>query len=1623
VNTHRSAWPAIAPALVCALTVFSGTLAYAAFPPPANDTSATAIAVGPLPAIIEGANVNGTNTINATTLGGLASVPGPDVFYRFTPSATGDYWAMMIPWIQVPQYGSSGGGLPNPNLCIYIRRVSDGVFIAGSDANPGKQADTVVAMLSAGVEYDIVIDSTSNLPLVREFEFTLVVSEAPSGSPEDCAGPGTVPFGPFPHAAVGSLTGAVDDFTFVEGTGRCDVSNTIGLASLGPDHVYEFTTGPNPSDAGEYLVNLVPAGTAWNGYIYVADSCPPFFPLGCLGAASHTSFTTQQSETLVVSLDFDKTYYIFVDAATTLLTDAKYALIVSKAEDYRIREIEPNDTPATATPLDPSEQNGGQILGGADVDYHALAADAGDRLYAFLDNGNNLLSSIDVELRVFHTDGVSLLELDDDDGEGSSSAVNILVQRSSAFSAAIAGLSLSSAGTYYLHAQSESAVSTVARYLLHYGIEPGGRGASGECEPNDGLDAADVSGKEYFEGIIETDGDVDTYEFDAVAGDRVYVSLDGDPERDSGGDADNDPLSLDGALAVFDPAGDAFLSDHDDPNLVGGGQIPDFPAEALAFVAPASGTWRVRVSGGGAGDFGPGKSYRLAIFKNNQAPALIEGVDPVIDSVTPDFGDDMIDIVASDDAPGDSGICAVGLSGDSDNIQVFAAFTPGDGVVSITVSLVNPGMSGSGKVVVTDCAGNTACAFVQIDADPPVCGGAAATSPRRVFRSTHGPIHAPDNQPLGPGIDGTIDIAEAGTIDDLNVTLTIETIRPLDVDVFLESPLGTRLEIVTDRGGSSAFDITEATFDDGASELMSLLSSEAPYTGTWLPEGAGGLAVFNGQDVGGTWKLNVIDDASSGSGAGGGARLVRWSLDADAGLPNPEFFQGSVSDTAGVSGGIASIVLSAGVNVVLEVSPDFVPGDLTTEYTLSLINPSQNGSGTITVTDTSDNSCQSLIALDGLLDASSPSNSGAATRDIEIGAEVLTTVASADPAGVVSSVVVPDTAPVGEVEVDITVDTLNVGRIASTLTHGGSVASLINRVGMDERGSVGLTKDNIEITLDDDAPAADDAHVEPPLGSIEFLGVHQPDGRGAIIGDGITSDDRDNMMFALEGLDAAGAWDLYVADFRLQGAGDQNAAFRRWAAKIVSPGAAERYVGAARDVFPQAGICSVVLSGGAMNLALDADFTAGDEEADYVVTLLDPTLGGMGTVEITDCAGNTAFVPVSLAAQLDDLNLPVIAGAINPGTMQYEATATDDQPGDSGIASVELAPYADNLQIASVMPDPPNGAASVDIVVELINPAANGRGYVRVTDVTGYRRHALVHIDATAPTCGGAVGNTRRYVSADLPQPLPDNNPSGVLSTISVPNLDVVSDVNVTVNITHPFDDDIDLVMTNPVFLPLFADIGLTGNDFINTTLDDEAAAPIPDSSAAAPFTGSFQPLGGPILFNLDGVPAANSYTLQAADDAVFNEGAFESWSLTIESATFPERLAGEAGDPEGLGLGIASIELLDDACNLTLNVDPFVPGDKLVIFEAALTDPAGCGRGTVRVTDLGANVCDLPVTLNGEFCDAGDVNHDGLVDFDDVDPFVQAILFGPSNCEADINLDGALNGADVQGFTDLVAP
>lgn len=140
----------------------------------------------------------------------------------------------------------------------------------------------------------------------------------------------------------------------------------------------------------------------------------------------------------------------------------------------------------------------------------------------------------------------------------------------------------------------------------------------------------------------------------------------------------------------------------------------------------------------------------------------------------------------------------------------------------------------------------------------------------------------------------------------------------------------------------------------------------------------------------------------------------------------------------------------------------------------------------------------------------------------------------------------------------------------------------------------------------------------------------------------------------------------------------------------------------------------------------------------------------------------------------------------------------------------------------------------------------------------------------------GAATNT--YVSTDVPKPIADN--ATITSSIVIADPSTVTDVNVTVNVTHSYDGDLLLTLIGPTGtrVTLSNRHGSGGDNYVNTVFDDEAGTPI--ASGTPPFTGNFRP-DAP-LSAIDGVSAAGTWKLEVQDAATQDTGTVTGWSLTL---------------------------------------------------------------------------------------------------------------------------------------------
>ena len=139
----------------------------------------------------------------------------------------------------------------------------------------------------------------------------------------------------------------------------------------------------------------------------------------------------------------------------------------------------------------------------------------------------------------------------------------------------------------------------------------------------------------------------------------------------------------------------------------------------------------------------------------------------------------------------------------------------------------------------------------------------------------------------------------------------------------------------------------------------------------------------------------------------------------------------------------------------------------------------------------------------------------------------------------------------------------------------------------------------------------------------------------------------------------------------------------------------------------------------------------------------------------------------------------------------------------------------------------------------------------------------------------------REYSSTDVPKEIPDLGRT--TSTLVIGDKGSIVDVDVELDITHLWDEDLDVFLRAPdgTLVELFTDVGGWGENFNGTILDDEASLSI--TEASAPFTGSFRPEGD--LSVLDGKSITGTWILKITDDSGTISGTLNSWSLIVEVA------------------------------------------------------------------------------------------------------------------------------------------
>lgn len=232
-------------------------------------------------------------------------------------------------------------------------------------------------------------------------------------------------------------------------------------------------------------------------------------------------------------------------------------------------------------------------------------------------------------------------------------------------------------------------------------------------------------------------------------------------------------------------------------------------------------------------------------------------------------------------------------------------------------------------------------------------------------------------------------------------------------------------------------------------------------------------------------------------------------------------------------------------------------------------------------------------------------------------------------------------------------------------------------------------------------------------------------------------------------------------------------------------------------------------------------------------------------------------------------------------------TATTLVGGGTSLLANDSDPDTDGLSLTTT---PVSGPANGSVTL-----FSNGTfSYTHDNSLTGSDTFDYqVCDDGTPSECSTATVNITidlGDVACSSPAAaIPDGDAGGVSDTINVTDTEVLSDLNVTLNISHSYVGDLSATLTHVATgteVDLLDRPGVPAstygcsNDNVDAIFDDEGAAPAEDACDASSPTigGTLTPAG--TLSDFDGESFAGDWTLLVTDSVTPDPGTLNSWCL-----------------------------------------------------------------------------------------------------------------------------------------------
>ncbi len=138
------------------------------------------------------------------------------------------------------------------------------------------------------------------------------------------------------------------------------------------------------------------------------------------------------------------------------------------------------------------------------------------------------------------------------------------------------------------------------------------------------------------------------------------------------------------------------------------------------------------------------------------------------------------------------------------------------------------------------------------------------------------------------------------------------------------------------------------------------------------------------------------------------------------------------------------------------------------------------------------------------------------------------------------------------------------------------------------------------------------------------------------------------------------------------------------------------------------------------------------------------------------------------------------------------------------------------------------------------------------------------------------------YVATDIPKNIPDNNLTGVISTLNITKSDVISSLTVSLDISHTYMSDLAVSLESPsgtVISLVENQCAGPVNFNLNATFDD-AGAPLICENSSPVIVGTVKPFAS--LNSFFGENSLGVWKLKVADNGAQDIGTINNWSINL---------------------------------------------------------------------------------------------------------------------------------------------